>query len=370
MKQHKLAFAAAVAAALLLHAVAPQAYMTGARWTSPAVLVVLNPANADLGPDATEQALVAAMTEWNTRGDAAFEWVYNGRTDQATTGYDGRNLVLFRNAGDGSAIATTYSWWSGSSMLDSDIVFWDAPFAFFAGNAGCGGNGAYIEDVATHELGHALGLKHSAVGDATMYPSYNLCSQEMRTIAADDIAGVQALYGSSSSNNPPTVAIYTPVAGSTLTASAISFAGSAADVEDGNIGGALSWSSSIEGFLGTGTAFSRTLRAGTHDISASVTDRNGVTSSTTVTVTVTQPVVTVPTLAAKGTKVKGSRAVQLTWSGFTDATVRLYRNGSLVGSSATGSYSDVIGGKGGGTFQYKACGASTGACSNTATVTF
>jgi len=101
-----------------------------------------------------------------------------------------RNVVIFRNSGDGSAIASTYSWWSGSTLIDSDIIFWDGPFTFFGGASGCGGsNAAYITDIAAHEFGHAIGLNHSTVGDATMYPGYSTCSQIQRTLAADDVAG-------------------------------------------------------------------------------------------------------------------------------------------------------------------------------------
>jgi hypothetical protein len=46
--------------------------------------------------------------------------------------------------------------------------------------------------VALHELGHALGLGHSAVAGAVMEPVY---AGIRRTLSADDIAGIQAIYG-------------------------------------------------------------------------------------------------------------------------------------------------------------------------------
>ncbi|XP_030518668.2 metalloendoproteinase 4-MMP [Rhodamnia argentea] len=52
-----------------------------------------------------------------------------------------------------------------------------------------------LESVAVHEIGHLLGLAHSSVKDAVMYPS--LKPREKRAdLNIDDIEGVQALYGS------------------------------------------------------------------------------------------------------------------------------------------------------------------------------
>ena len=102
----------------------------------------------------------------------------------------------------GSAIATTYTWFNGSGILDADIVFWDAAFHFYAGTSGCSG-GFYIEDVAAHEFGHALGLGHTNVSGATMYPSISTCSSGARSLDADDIAGVVSLYPPAPSSNPP-----------------------------------------------------------------------------------------------------------------------------------------------------------------------
>lgn len=55
-----------------------------------------------------------------------------------------------------------------------------------------GGANRDTETVALHEIGHLLGLAHSDVVDSVMFANY---SRERRTLAADDIAGIRALYG-------------------------------------------------------------------------------------------------------------------------------------------------------------------------------
>jgi hypothetical protein len=172
----------------------PRAYVTtGPTWSSSVVPYVVNSANLDLAPAPTENAVRAGADTWFLQSGTNFRFSFAGPSSQTTTGYDGLNLVVFRNASNGSAIATTYWWSSGGRIVDADIVFWDAAFKFFAGASGCSG-GFYIEDIAAHEFGHALGLGHSASAAATMYFSTGSCNSGNRLLDADDIAGIRSLY--------------------------------------------------------------------------------------------------------------------------------------------------------------------------------
>jgi hypothetical protein len=188
-----LALIAATLVAVTVSSRVPMAFVaSGPTWSQPQTPYYVNSANLDLPGLSAETAVRSGADAWQQQS-AAFRFVYTGPSSQTTTTNDGINLVLFRDAASGSAIATTYWWSSGSRIIDADIVFWDGGFKFFSGSSGCTG-GFYIEDIAAHEFGHALGLGHSTTASATMYPSVSSCNSSNRTLDADDIAGVRALY--------------------------------------------------------------------------------------------------------------------------------------------------------------------------------
>ena len=459
-----VAVAAAVAGAATLHT-STGAYTTYAHWASSPVTFYINPVNQDVSQAAAVAALQAGMNVWNTQAGTPFRYQYGGAATDTATAYDNRNVIMFRNASNGSTIATTYSWWSSSNeLLDSDIVFWDGTMTFFTGASGCGGvsNAAYMEDIAAHELGHALGLNHSTDTAATMYPSYSYCSQAFRTLAADDIAAAKSLYpltappantapsvtisspangasvatgtsvtftGSASDtqdgvltqslawtsnidgaigtggsftraltagthtikatavdsaglatvkqisvtvasgNTAPAVTISSPASGTSYASgTAVSFSGSASDTQDGSITAKLAWTSSIDGAIGTGGAFTKVLTAGSHTIKATVTDNGGLTTVKQITVTINAT--TGGTLKATGRKNKGSQTVDLSWSGLSGSSLDVYRNSTKWTTANDGSETDPINKKGAGSYTYKVCDAGTSNCSNTVTVTF
>jgi extracellular elastinolytic metalloproteinase len=176
-------------------------------------------------------------------------------------------------------------------------------------------------------------------------------------------------------NTAPTVGISSPVApgGSTSVTSGtpVTFTGTATDAEQGTLTGSLEWTSSLQGALGTGGSFSRNdLVVGTHTITASVTDNGGLTGSAAITVTVNAPSSGI-TLSARAYKTKGSRFVDLTWSGATGTNVNIRRDNSALTTTANdGFYTDAVGGKGGGSFSYQVCNTDNSACSSTVTVSF
>ncbi len=173
-------------------------------------------------------------------------------------------------------------------------------------------------------------------------------------------------------NAAPVVSISAPSNGtSVVDGTAITFTASASDAEDGNLTSGLSWSSNLDGALGTGSSVNATLSVGLHTVTAQVTDSGGKTGSASVSVTVTSVGGGAITLSTNGYKVKGKLSVDLTYTGATTANVDVFVDGSLVGTVAnTGFATHNTGLKGGGTLVYQVCETGGGACSNTSTVNY
>ncbi len=51
-----------------------------------------------------------------------------------------------------------------------------------------------LQSITTHEVGHFLGLAHSATLDATMFPDYKATQIGLRTLDPDDVLGICAIY--------------------------------------------------------------------------------------------------------------------------------------------------------------------------------
>jgi len=160
------------------------------------------------GWDGAEEAIWKAAVEWGSEahgngsgdplqpvlgsGGANFDAVWDGEATGIGTSDD--NVVsAVTSCGSGvlayTEIPTKNGW--RIRFCDGSWVWYDGP----GDNPGTG-NDFDLQGVATHEYGHALGLGHSTVPSATMYPSTSSSgSSDFRSIEPDDMAGVQAIYG-------------------------------------------------------------------------------------------------------------------------------------------------------------------------------
>jgi hypothetical protein len=178
----------------------------------------------------TETLYLAAMGLWNLVPACNFEYFYETNPQEfPLDNFDGYNdtvAVPYTDLDPGT-LGVTYLVNNGAQWFDMDMAFADVPVGVgwtFDTNPDC----TVISDpdthgfsfllVATHELGHALGLGHDPVGDespgtpwfiATMNPRYPsggpVGDQHIVELHTDDRAGARYLYPSSGPSGDPLV---------------------------------------------------------------------------------------------------------------------------------------------------------------------
>jgi Ca2+-binding RTX toxin-like protein len=97
--------------------------------------------------------------------------------------------------GAGGTLAVAWTSYSGTTISQVDIIF-DVAESWSVSNASL----ELISSVATHEIGHGIGLCHSASSSAIMYAFNN----NVTALSSDDIAGGQYLYGAKSTTTSAT----------------------------------------------------------------------------------------------------------------------------------------------------------------------
>ena len=175
-------------------------------------------------------------------------------------------------------------------------------------------------------------------------------------------------------NQSPSVTINSPADGATFTqGDTINFSGTATDPEDGDVTASLSWTSSIDGNIGSGGSFSTTtLSVGNHDITATATDSQNAMGSDMISITVNSQGGgnIVLTITNERLFRNGRLKADLSWTGATSANVDILRNGAVIDTVAnTGSYAhnEFVSGT---TFDFQVCEAGTSTCSNVVTLNF
>jgi len=175
-------------------------------WDNPPTLIVDNRgipsiADGDLGRTRIRNAIVS-NSAWNGAGTGNRINASVGSVSSWRMG-DGIPMLNFRDpvgACTGNCLAATFTGFfqsrgNGTNRItDADMVTHYNGFDWATAGEACSGNEIFAEGVFVHETGHLLGLGHTNVSGATMFPSVSACNNGPSTIEADDRNGINDLY--------------------------------------------------------------------------------------------------------------------------------------------------------------------------------
>jgi Matrixin/IPT/TIG domain/Carboxypeptidase regulatory-like domain len=175
-------------------------------WSSPSnVSIVINATGSDDITDGSHfTALRNAISAWNHSSGTTAHIVEDtspaqeARTDWQATDihlmfFDETNSSGYFPSGSGTVALTPVWFLSDGTITDADVLFDGSEFQFTTN----GQVGRFdVQDVATHELGHFLGLDHSGWAGATMYPYVDPSVLLHRSLSLDDVHGARDMYPS------------------------------------------------------------------------------------------------------------------------------------------------------------------------------
>ena len=173
-------------------------------WTNDPNVIVDNRglgsvSDGDLGRSRTRNAIVSTSA-WNGAGSGTVVNATVGSVGGWRLG-DGIPMLNFtdpQRVCTGGCLAATFTGYyrqrsNGTyEIYDADIVT-NTAYAWASAGESCSSE-MYVEGVMVHEVGHLLGLGHTSVGGATMYPSVSYCNNGPATTEADDENGINNLY--------------------------------------------------------------------------------------------------------------------------------------------------------------------------------
>jgi len=172
---------------------------TKVKWTTLPVNYVINPTNPQgLAETFIDGAVFNSAETWDAA--TSKELMNNTFTTDGTAAYgvqNYKNAIVFGNYSTAGVIAVTSVWYNTrlGKIVEFDMMF-DTDWVW--GDATVDPTKMDLQNIATHELGHAVGLAdayNSACSAATMYGYSDYGDVQKRTLESPDIKGLQTLYG-------------------------------------------------------------------------------------------------------------------------------------------------------------------------------
>jgi len=184
--------------------------LIGASWPDHAATFWINPNFPEeaLAGSADRQIelILCGAAAWRDQTRADFQFIYEGTTNRSSfNSRDGVNIVAWSAADGGDALAATIVAGDKGVATAFDVLFFDTTnneTNHWTSSGEPAPGQLDIVGVATHELGHALGLNHSATQQATMFASVSGRGLPLRTLHSDDRAGVESLYSTRAVGEP------------------------------------------------------------------------------------------------------------------------------------------------------------------------
>lgn len=173
--------------------------LMGVRWGALPVSYAINPTNSQgLSVDFVTTAVSTSAETWDAKtSKELFSNVYTVDYSAAYGVQDFKNAITFGDYGDSNVIAVTTVWYTlrGRQIVEFDILF-NARFTW--GDATSNPVLMDLQNIATHEIGHSVGLDdiyNSACSAVTMYGYSTNGEIQKRTLEQPDVTGLQKLYG-------------------------------------------------------------------------------------------------------------------------------------------------------------------------------
>lgn len=167
------------------------AFATTCSWNQTELTYAFDTGTNDVAGDAEFQAVRNAFQTWASVIQLTFREVGEGDNPNVLIGWRPANDPDLNMQGGTLAHADFPPGCSVvTNTLPKPVHFDDTEHAWTIGAA----PGAFdVESVALHEIGHILGLAHTNVSGAVMFPSISP-NTTVRNLAQDDIQGIQQLY--------------------------------------------------------------------------------------------------------------------------------------------------------------------------------